>query len=122
MFVLGRDAGENAVPSVIVAAEHYNMILRIMQAGLPVKLKVQARSRFLDDRNGYNVIADLPGSDPMVKDEVVMIGAHLDSYHSAPGATASSLGGSPSPRYSEPRSEPFRRCSTHGALSVGSSR
>ena len=87
MFVLGRDAGENAVPSVVVAAEHYNTILRMMQAGLPVKLRVHARSRYLGDRNGYNVLAELPGSDPMVKDEVVMIGAHLDSYHSAPGAT-----------------------------------
>jgi Zn-dependent M28 family amino/carboxypeptidase len=59
-----------------------------MQAGVPVKLRVNLRSRYLEaDRNGYNVIAELPGVDPALKDEVVMIGAHLDSYHSAPGAT-----------------------------------
>jgi carboxypeptidase Q len=88
MFVLGRDAGENAQPSVILAGEHYNMILRTMSAGIPVKLRVNVKSRYLDaDRNGYNVLAELPGSDPVLKDEVVMIGAHLDSYHSAPGAT-----------------------------------
>ena len=88
MFVLGRDAGANAQPSVILAAEHYNMILRTMTAGIPVKLRVHVRSRYLEqDRNGYNVLAELPGSDPSLKDEVVMIGAHLDSYHSAPGAT-----------------------------------
>jgi carboxypeptidase Q len=87
MFVLGRDAGENALPSVIVAGEHYNMILRTMEAGIPVKLRVNVKSRYLDDRNAYNVLAELPGSDPKLKDEIVMLGAHLDSYHSAPGAT-----------------------------------
>jgi hypothetical protein len=88
MFVLGRDARENAQPTVILAGEHYNMIIRTMQAGVPVKLRVNLRSRYLEaDRNGYNVIAELPGVDPALKDEVVMIGAHLDSYHSAPGAT-----------------------------------
>jgi hypothetical protein len=88
MFVLGRDGGANAQPTVILAAEHYNMILRTMNAGIPVKLRVNLRSRYLDaDRNGYNVLAELPGTDPALKDEVVMIGAHLDSYHSAPGAT-----------------------------------
>jgi carboxypeptidase Q len=88
MFVLGRDAGENALPTVIVAAEHYNMLVRLLSAGTPVTLKVNSGSRFLTaDRNGYNVLAELPGVDPVLKDEIVMIGAHLDSYHSAPGAT-----------------------------------
>jgi hypothetical protein len=88
MFVLGRDQGENAVPSVIVAAEHYNMIARMVAAGLPVKLRVNVKTRYLDgDRNGYNVLAELPGHDPVRRDEIVMIGAHLDSWHSAPGAT-----------------------------------
>ena len=88
MFVLGRDQGANALPSVIVAAEHYNMIVRMVAAGLPVKLRVNVKTRYLEnDRNGYNVLAEMPGQDPVLKDEVVMIGAHLDSWHSAPGAT-----------------------------------
>jgi hypothetical protein len=88
MFVLGRDQGENALPSIIVAGEHYNMIARMLAARLPVKLRVNIKTRYLDqDRNGYNVLAELPGTDPRLKDEVVMIGAHLDSWHSAPGAT-----------------------------------
>ena len=88
MFVLGRDQGDNALPSIIVAAEHYNMIVRLRAAGVPVKLRVNVKSRYLEaDRNGYNVLADLPGTHPTLKDEVVMIGAHLDSWHSAPGAT-----------------------------------
>ncbi len=88
MFVLGRDQGDNALPSVVVASEHYNMIVRMLQAGIPVKLRVNVKTRYLDDdRSGYNVLAELPGTDPALKDEVVMIGAHLDSWHSAPGAT-----------------------------------
>jgi hypothetical protein len=88
MFVLGRDGGANALPSVVLAAEHYNMIVRMLAAGIPVRLRVNVQSRYLTaDRNGYNVLAELPGSDPALKDEIVMIGAHLDSYHTAPGAT-----------------------------------
>jgi hypothetical protein len=88
MFVLGRDQGAAAMPSIILAGEHYNMIVRMLAAGLPVKLRVNLKSHYLDaDRNGYNVLAELPGSDPALKDQIVMIGGHLDSWHSAPGAT-----------------------------------
>src|SRR5262245_27761489 len=88
MFVLGRDAGANAMPSVIVATEHYNMLARMLAAGLAVKLRVAVATRFFEsDRNSYNVIAEIPGSDPAIGSEVVLVGAHLDSWHSAPGAT-----------------------------------
>ena len=88
MFVLGRDAGANAMPSVVLAAEHYNMLARMIAAGVPVTLRVKVGSRYLEaDKNSYNVIADLPGSDPALKDEIVLVGGHLDSWHSAPGAT-----------------------------------
>jgi carboxypeptidase Q len=88
LFVLGRDAGEGAVPSVVLSAEHYNMLARMIQRGLPVKLCVNVQTRFLtEDKNGYNVLAELPGADPVLRDEVVMIGAHLDSWHAATGAT-----------------------------------
>ena len=50
-----------------------------MAAGIPVKLRVNVKSRYLDDKNAYNVLAELPGSDPKLKDEIVMLGAHLDS-------------------------------------------
>ena len=53
-----------------------------------MKLRVNVQSRFLDaDRNTYNVLAEIPGVDPALKDEVVMLGAHLDSWHTATGAT-----------------------------------
>jgi carboxypeptidase Q len=49
---------------------------------------VNVQSRFYDtDKNSYNVIADIPGSDPVLKDQLVMLGGHLDSWHAATGAT-----------------------------------
>lgn len=88
VFVLGRDQRENAVPSVVLAAEHYNMVARMVQRGIPVKMRVNVRTRYLtDDTNSYNVLAEIPGTDPALASEVVLLGAHLDSWHSAPGAT-----------------------------------
>lgn len=85
LFVLGRDNAESAMPSMILSAEHYNMLVRMLQMGVNVKLRVNIKTKFLtDDKNGYNVLAELPGTD--LKDEVVMIGAHLDSWHSGTGA------------------------------------
>ncbi|HET7698605.1 MAG TPA: M20/M25/M40 family metallo-hydrolase [Vicinamibacterales bacterium] len=88
VFVLGRDQGENALPSVVLAGEHYNMIARMLARGIPVKLRVDVQARFLtDDPNSYNVVGDIAGADPQLKSEVVMIGAHLDSWHTGTGAT-----------------------------------
>ena len=76
------------MPSVVLAGEHYNMIARMVQRGMPVKLRVNVQSHFVtDDPNSYNVIAELPGTDPQLKAEVVMIGAHLDSWHTGTGAS-----------------------------------
>ncbi|MCH6569747.1 MAG: M20/M25/M40 family metallo-hydrolase, partial [Acidobacteria bacterium] len=89
MFVVGRrQTTDDAVPTVVVAGEHYNMLVRMVQRGADVKLRVNVQATYHeDDTNGYNVIAEIPGTDPDLRDEVVMLGAHLDSWHSAPGAT-----------------------------------
>jgi Zn-dependent M28 family amino/carboxypeptidase len=88
VFVLGRDLKENAQPAIVLAAEHYNMIARMIAQGVPVKMRVQLQTRFLtSDTNSYNVVAEIPGTDAAVKDEVVMVGAHLDSWHTGTGAT-----------------------------------
>jgi hypothetical protein len=89
LFVLGqRTTRDDAVPSIIVAPEHYNLIVRALQAGAPVTLRVNLKTRyFTTDTNGYNVIAEIPGRDPVIGDEVVLLGAHLDSWHAATGAT-----------------------------------
>lgn len=82
----GEVAGDS-LPRVVLIGEHYNMLVRLTQQGQTVKVRVNVQARLLDDRNSYNVIGEMPGVDPALKDEVVMLGAHLDSWHTAAGAT-----------------------------------
>ena len=78
-----------------IAVEDYLTLCRLMKAGIPVKLEVDVKTKFFtDDIKGYNVVADIPGTDPKLKDEVVMLGAHLDSWHAATGATDNAAGSS----------------------------
>ncbi|HEX7090309.1 MAG TPA: M20/M25/M40 family metallo-hydrolase [Longimicrobiales bacterium] len=89
VFVLGRrDTPDDTVPSIILAPEHYNMLVRLLAAGEPVALRVELRTRYHEEEtNAYNVLAEIPGTDPGLRHEVVMIGAHLDSWHASTGAT-----------------------------------
>lgn len=87
VFVQGRDQGANGVPTITLSAEHYNMIARMLERHIPVKLRAEVKTAYYDSDGGnaYNVLAELPGSD--LRDEVVMIGGHLDSWHTGTGAT-----------------------------------
>ncbi len=89
VFVTGRDAGPGAVPSIVVSGEQYNMIVRMLDRHIPVKLRVDVRSTFYDadGGNAFNVVAEIPGTDAALGDEVVMLGGHLDSWHTGVGAT-----------------------------------
>jgi carboxypeptidase Q len=83
-----RNTSDDAVPSVVLAAEHYNMLVRLAEGGTPVELRIEVGTQFHEeDLESYNVLAEIPGTDPEVGDEVVLIGAHLDSWHTGTGAT-----------------------------------
>ena len=83
-----RNTAPDSVPSIVVAGEQYNVMARLAAAGHSVSMRIDLRTRYLDqDRNSYNVIAEIPGSDPALRDQVVMIGGHLDSWHAAIGGT-----------------------------------
>ncbi|TZF84850.1 M20/M25/M40 family metallo-hydrolase [Pedobacter sp. BS3] len=76
-----------------VSSEHYLRIVRLIKSGRKVELEADVRTKFItDDPKGYNVIAEIPGTDPKLKKEVVMLGAHLDSWHAATGATDNAAG------------------------------
>jgi hypothetical protein len=97
IFVTGggsyRVNAEPTVPWLVVAIEHYARIARLLEKKIPVKLEIAIRTRFHDgDPQGYNVLAEIPGVDPKLKDEVVMLGAHLDSWHAGTGATDNAAG------------------------------
>jgi hypothetical protein len=84
----GRDNPDDLLPKVVLIGEHYNLLMRLAAEGVPVTIRVNVQARFLDDDlNSYNVLAELPGVDPVLGREVVMLGAHLDSWHTAVGAT-----------------------------------
>jgi hypothetical protein len=79
------------VPSLIVAAEQYNRIIRLMGRQIPVELEIELQARWhKEDSMSENLIAEVPGSD--LDREVVMIGAHLDSWHGGTGATDNAAG------------------------------
>lgn len=79
------------VPQMVLAAEQYNRLIRMVKAGEKVRAKVTLVTEFSKNAEmGYNTIAEIPGSDKA--DEIVMIGAHLDSWHSGTGATDNAAG------------------------------
>jgi len=81
------------LPQIVVAVEHYNRIVRMIQAGEKVKMEVDLAVMWQDqDLNGYNTVAEIPGSDPQLKEQIVMLGGHMDSWHSGTGATDNGAG------------------------------
>jgi Zn-dependent M28 family amino/carboxypeptidase len=88
-----RRNADQVPPSMVVAIEHYSRIARLLEKGLPVKLEINIQNRFHDDDSlGYNVVAEIPGTDKKLKDEVVMLGGHLDSWHAGTGTTDNAAG------------------------------
>lgn len=94
--VFGSSAGDwdvkDPIPpaSVVVTPEHYNRIYRLLSHDIPVKIEFDVRAQILDPQDSVNVIAEIPGG--ARKDQVVMLGAHLDSWHSGTGATDNGAG------------------------------
>ncbi|MFN2455006.1 MAG: M20/M25/M40 family metallo-hydrolase [Pyrinomonadaceae bacterium] len=79
------------IPQIVVAIEHYNRIARIIQAGEKVKMSVNLDVQFHDqDLMAYNTVAEIPGTDK--RDELVMLGGHMDSWHAGTGATDNGAG------------------------------
>ena len=92
--VFGRDhrVGKTfPVPAIIIEAEHYNLMSRMIDNGKTPKLALNIEARFHDeDRNAYNTIAEITGSDD--NPEIVMVGGHLDSWHASDGAVDNGAG------------------------------
>lgn len=86
-----KDGEALGVPSVGLAPEHYGRLVRLLDAGVEVQLEVDLKATFhAQDRNAYNTLAELPGTGS--RGEVVMLGAHLDSWHTGTGATDNAAG------------------------------
>ncbi|MET0637453.1 MAG: M20/M25/M40 family metallo-hydrolase [Chitinophagaceae bacterium] len=97
LFVQGGGAyapgSKDNFPDIMVAFEDYMSICRLANGGVPVKLDVELQTSMSEtDTKGYNVIAEIRGTDPTLKDELVMLGGHLDSWQGATGATDNAAG------------------------------
>jgi carboxypeptidase Q len=85
-----KDAPKFA-PQMVLSIEQYNRIARMLEAGEHVRMSVNLKDQFLDqDPMAYNTVAEIPGTD--LKDEVVMLGGHMDSWHGGTGATDNGAG------------------------------
>jgi carboxypeptidase Q len=82
-----------SVPNAVVMIEHYNRLVRLVENRVPVKVEVNIDTRFTGDHeHGFNTIAEIPGTDPKLKDQIVMVGGHLDSWIAGTGATDDGAG------------------------------
>jgi hypothetical protein len=79
-------------PSFVFSREHYGRIMRMLDKNIPVKLSLSIAATITDNVEGFNVVAELPGSDPRLRGQVVMLGGHLDSWHAGTGATDNGAG------------------------------
>lgn len=88
---LARDSAYEPVPALLVAHEQYGQLYRLAQRGVPARLELNVQNRWVNqDRREFNVLGEIPGGD--LRHQVVMIGAHFDSWHSGQGATDNAAG------------------------------
>ncbi|HEY3706974.1 MAG TPA: M20/M25/M40 family metallo-hydrolase, partial [Terracidiphilus sp.] len=81
------------VPVVVATIESYGRLYRLVQAHAPATVEVNVETKFTGDHeHGYDTVAEIPGSDPKLKEQVVMVGGHLDSWIAGTGATDNGAG------------------------------
>jgi carboxypeptidase Q len=81
-----------AYPGFVISREHYGRLVRMLDRKQAVKISLTLAVRITDRIDGFNVVAEIPGTDPALRSEVVMLGGHLDSWHSGTGATDNGAG------------------------------
>jgi carboxypeptidase Q len=81
------------IPVVVATIESYGRLYRLTQAHVPASVELNVETKFTGDHeHAFNTVAEIPGTDPKLKDEVVMVGGHLDSWIAGTGATDNGAG------------------------------
>ena len=87
------DTAKAVAPELETSGEDYLRILRLVKGGIPIQMEANIKTQFFtDDLQGYDVVGEIPGTDRKLKDQLVIIGGHLDSWHGATGATDNGAG------------------------------
>jgi carboxypeptidase Q len=88
-----KTAEAKMLPQMTMATEDYNRLVRMIKQGVKPQMTVEIAAQYHDeDLMGYNTVAEIPGTDPTLKSEIVMLGGHLDSWHGSTGATDNAAG------------------------------
>jgi hypothetical protein len=94
VFVQGTQAYKSeeplGIPSLVMSSEHYGRIARLLARNVPVQLELNVQNKIYDNVQNFDTLAEIPGTDK--KDEIVMLGGHLDSWHAGTGATDNAAG------------------------------
>ncbi len=81
------------LPTVVMAIENYGRVYRLLKAHVPVNIEMNVDTKFFGDHeHGFDTVAEIPGADAKLRDEVVMVGGHLDSWIAGTGATDNGAG------------------------------
>ena len=88
-----KKANAVSIPNAVMMIEHYNRLARLLENHVPIQLELNIETKFTgDNEHGFDTVAEIPGTDPKLKSEVVMVGGHLDSWISGTGATDNGAG------------------------------
>ncbi len=88
-----KESEAKMLPQMTMATEDYNRLVRMIENGAKPRMTIDIQTQYYDeDLMGYNTVAEIPGTDPTLKEELVMLGGHLDSWHSGTGATDNAAG------------------------------
>lgn len=87
------DTAKKVSPELETSGEDFQRILRLVKTGIKVSVEADIKTQFFtDDLQGYDVVGEIPGTDPKLKEQLVMVGGHLDSWHAATGGTDNAAG------------------------------
>lgn len=88
-----KEAEARMLPQMTMATEDYNRLVRMIQNGVKPQMTVNIETKYYDDDlMGYNTVAEIPGTDPALKEQLVMLGGHMDSWQSGTGTTDDAAG------------------------------
>ena len=87
-----RAGDPEPIPEIAMPYEDHGRMVRLLTQGVPVEMELELINRFSDDREVHNLYAEIPGTDPKLKDEIVLLGAHYDSWHGGTGAADNASG------------------------------
>ena len=80
------------VPEIAMPAEDHGRMIRLIEKGQKVEMELELINRFTNDQEVHNIYAEIPGTDPKLKDEIVLLGGHFDSWHGGTGAADNASG------------------------------